>query len=76
MPVRVELYEKGDRLRKVIHVPVESVTLDGKVWVPRRVRLDDQVSGSYTELLVDEVETEAKLPRKLFSERALISGGR
>ncbi len=76
VPLRVELFEKGDRLAKVLTTPPDRVTREGSVWVPRVARLDDREHGSHTVLTVDEIEVDAEIPRKLFSERELQSSGR
>jgi hypothetical protein len=74
IPIRTELYEKGERLRKVMVMPSEEITKEAESWVPRRVLVKDLVNETQTELLVDEIELDKQLPRKLFSERELESG--
>lgn len=74
IPIHTELYEKGERLRKVMVMPSEKITKEAESWVPQLVLVKDLVNETQTELLVDEIELEKKLPRKLFSERELVSG--
>jgi hypothetical protein len=74
VPIHTELYEKGERLRKVVAMPWEKITREAESWVPRLVVVKDLVGKTRTELLVDEIELDKKLPRKLFSESALESG--
>jgi len=76
IPIHTELYEEGERLRKVIVMPSEKVTREAESWVPRLVLVKDLVSKTQTELLVDQIALDKKLPRKLFSETALESGSR
>jgi len=71
IPIHTDLYEKGESLRKVMVMPLEKVTREAESWVPRLVVVKDLVNQTQTELLVDEIELEKKLPRKLFSESAL-----
>jgi len=76
IPIHTELYEKGERLRKVMVMPSENITKEADSWVPHLVLVKDLVNKTQTELLVDEIELDKKLPRKLFSERELVSGSR
>ena len=73
IPIRTELYEKGERLRKLLVIPAEEITREGEIWVPRHVLVKDLVNETRTELLVDEIELNKKFSRKLFSESALES---
>ncbi len=74
IPIRIELYEKGERLRKLLLMPVEEISREGESWVPRHVLVKDLVNETRTELLVDEIELNKKLSRKLFSASGLESG--
>ncbi len=74
VPLRTELYEAGDRLRKVMEMPTEKQTREASSWVPRLVVMKDVLDETHTELVVQQIQLDEKLPRKLFSERALISG--
>lgn len=74
IPIRTELYERGERLRKVLLIPVEEIVREQESWVPRHVLVTDLVNETRTELLVNEIELNKKLSRKLFSATALESG--
>ena len=74
IPIHTELYEKGERLRKVMVMPSEKITKEAESWVPRLVLVKDLVNETQTELLVNEIELDKKLPRKLFSVSELESG--
>jgi hypothetical protein len=76
IPIYTELYEKGEQLRKVMLMPLEKITKEAESWVPRLVLVKDLVNKTQTELLVDEIELDKKLPRKLFSQAELLSGSR
>ncbi len=76
VPLRTELYETGDRLRKVMVAPSEKVERQDSVWVPRLVLVRDVLDETQTELTVEKIELDKKLPRKLFSERELVAGAR
>ena len=73
VPLRTELYEDGGRLRKVMEMPSEKLSQEAKSWVPRLVVMRDLLDETHTELVVEKVTLDEKLPRRLFSERALIS---
>jgi hypothetical protein len=55
-------------------MPAEKITREAESWVPRLVLVKDLVNRTQTELRVDEIELDKKLPRKLFSESELVSG--
>jgi outer membrane lipoprotein-sorting protein len=76
VPLRTELYEQSDRPRKVMVAPFEKVSQHDSLWVPRLVQVRDLLDETQTELILDEVEFDKKLPRKLFSERELVAGAR
>lgn len=76
LPLRTEFFEKGDRLRKVLTLPHEQIGREAERWVPRLAVMSDLVDETRTELRVDESEIDVELPRKFFSERALVSSGR
>ena len=76
VPLRTELYEQGNRLRKVMVAPSEMVSQHDTLWVPRLVLVRDVLDETQTELVVEEIELDKKLPRKLFSERELVAGAR
>jgi hypothetical protein len=76
LPIQTEFYGKGERLRKVMVMPPEKITREEESWVPRLVLVKDLVNETHTELLVEEIELDKKLPRKLFSEGGLLAGSR
>ena len=71
VPVRVELYEPADRLRKLMKVPVPRIERRGSRWVPTLVLMRDLVEETHTELIVDSVAVDVELSKALFSEEAL-----
>jgi len=74
LPIHTDFYEEGGRLRKVMLMPSEKITREAESWVPRLVLVKDLVNKTRTELLVDQVELDKKLPRKIFSASELESG--
>jgi hypothetical protein len=76
VPAKLELYERGDRLRKVLTVDRSRVTREGEGWIPRIVRMEDLRDDTHSELVVEEIEVGKPISRKFFSQRELESGGR
>ena len=74
VPLRTELYEAGGRLRKVMEMPTAKQTREASTWVPRSVVMKDVIDETHTELVVNSITIDEKIPRKYFTERALISG--
>jgi len=74
LPMRTEFFEPGRHLRKVLTVdPARIERIDGH-WIPRRLVMEDVVHGSSTEFLVEDIEVEADIHRRIFTERHLTSG--
>ena len=69
-----ELYEKGGDRVKTLSVDPDSVSREGKSWVPRSVAIKDLKNESETKLLVSKVKLDADLPDRLFSVTALERG--
>jgi outer membrane lipoprotein-sorting protein len=76
VPLRTEMYEKQERLSKVLVTSRDRIEHHASSWVPRWVRMDDLVDGTYTELTIDSIELEKEIPEAAFSERALQRAGR
>jgi outer membrane lipoprotein-sorting protein len=74
--LRAEFYERGEKPRKVMTASPTKVTKEGAFWVPHEILMRDHRDETETVMLVEEVEVDAKIPRKMFSERELVSGGR
>lgn len=71
--LRSEIYEKGDRLRKVVTVPANAVWPEESGWIPRYSRVEDRLEGSQTEVFVDDISVNEELADKYFSQMALES---
>lgn len=76
VPLRVESFEPGGGLRKVLEVDPSTVEHHGAFWVPRTQTLRDLRDGTATELELEEIELDVKIHRKMFSERELQVGAR
>lgn len=76
VPLRIDLFERDDRLRKVLKVPRQRVERRGTGWLPTLVLMKDLVETTYTELIVDDVILDVELSHKLFEERELAHSAR
>ena len=74
VPLRIEFYEKGGDRVKTLSVDPDSVSREGKSWVPRSVAIKDLKNESETKLLVSKVKLDADLPDRLFSVTTLERG--
>jgi hypothetical protein len=74
VPVKVEFFEKGDRLRKRLTADPAAITREGETFVPRRYLMEDVRDGTETELIVEEIEVGARIPKSKLSLTALQMG--
>ena len=70
IPLRIEFYEAGRRLRKELTVDPAEVVKHGDVWIPHFVLLRDIRDYTTTLLLVDRSEQKV-LPPDMFTVEAL-----
>jgi hypothetical protein len=68
VPLKIESYEPGDRLRKVLRTDPEAISRESNVWVARSLTLQDLRDQTRTRLLVEKVEIDVDLSDRLFSE--------
>ncbi|MBW1688660.1 MAG: outer membrane lipoprotein-sorting protein [Deltaproteobacteria bacterium] len=73
--LRSEFYERGDRARKVLTANTSTLSRAGDVWLAREYLMRDLRDETETTMIVEEVEVGKPVPRKLFSQRELVSGG-
>ena len=71
VPLRMELFEGEDRIRKVLTTSPERVERIGSGFFPLWIRMDDSRDGTHTELEVHEVQTEHEIREKMFTQNAL-----
>ena len=70
IPLRMEMFEVGGRLRKVLSVNPSQVMKRGPVWIAHRALMRDIRDYTTTQLLVDSTEQDS-LPDETFSVEAL-----
>ena len=71
LPLQVEFFERGDKLRKRLTTDVSTVEAIGRHHFGRRMEMTDLRDGTKTELEVEEVDLEASVSRSLFTQRNL-----
>jgi hypothetical protein len=75
--LRAEFYERGEEARKVFSADVSSLTAENDgIWIARRYAVHDKRDSTETAIVVDSVEIGKHIPRKMFSQRELLRGGR
>lgn len=67
VPLKIELFERGERLRKVLTAEREKVKREGDIWVPHEIVMRDLRDDTETRLVVDEIEVGAEIPDRTFS---------
>jgi hypothetical protein len=73
--VRAEFYERGDRPRKTLTTNPAKISREGDLWMAREVVMRDLRDETETTMVVEEIEVGVSIPRKIFSQAALESGG-
>ena len=68
---RMELYERGHRLRKVLEASPERFRQVGSVWVAHEVVLRDVRDETRTRLLIESFDVDADVPASAFTIPAL-----
>ncbi len=71
LPLRMEFYETGGRLRKQLTTNPGSNLKHGSTWVAHRLLMSDEVDLATTHLMVDSHEQDVLLPGGTFSVEGL-----
>lgn len=74
VPLKLELYETGDRLRKVLVAERSEIKQHDGLWVPHRVVMRDLRDETETALIVHEIELEPDIADRTFSQTTLERG--
>jgi hypothetical protein len=59
----------------VLTANTSTLSREGDVWLAREYLMRDLRDETETTMIVEEVEVGKPVPRKLFSQRELVSGG-
>lgn len=74
LPVRVDLFEPGDRLRKQLHAPFETIRRVGDAHLPHRFVMEDRRRETRTVIRIERFVSREDLPAAQFTRRALQQG--
>jgi outer membrane lipoprotein-sorting protein len=74
VPLRTESYERGDELRKLLTADASKIEREGGLWVPREQTMKDLRDETQTDLIIEQIEVDAKIHDKMFSARELEAG--
>jgi hypothetical protein len=72
--LRIDSYEPGAKLRKILHADPSSVERTDDVSVARAVELEDVLDGTRTRVAIDTVRFDVELPDRMFRQTDLASG--
>ena len=74
--MKTEFYEPGDQLRKVSMADREQITQESSGWIARKINIRDLRDETHTDLVIEKLEVDEKISKKMFSLRELERGGR
>jgi len=73
--LRAEFYERGDKPRKVMTADPRHLKQEGEIWMIGETVMRDLRDETETLMQVEDVDVEADIPRKMFSEKELVQSG-
>lgn len=71
---KMEFYEPGNRLRRVLSTDVTDLMEEGGLRIPRQIDARDLRDDSTSSLVIEKIEIDESLPRKTFTLRWLETG--
>ena len=71
LPLRIQFFEPGGRLRKEITADPDFLQQHGKVWVAHAMLIRDMRDGTSTHFMVDTHEQDVLLPDATFDVEGL-----
>ncbi|MHC4710385.1 MAG: outer membrane lipoprotein-sorting protein, partial [Planctomycetota bacterium] len=71
VPIRSEMWEPGERLRKLLTADLSKLYEQKGVRIPTHLRMEDRLSRSSTDLVLSDIEVGKKIPRRYFEMTAL-----
>jgi hypothetical protein len=74
VPLKIEMYEVGDRLRKVLVAERSEIKQHDGIWIPHKVVMRDLRDDTETALIVHQIEPEAEIADRTFSQTTLERG--
>jgi len=73
--LRIDSYEPGPKLRKVLRADPASVERAGELQIAKSLVLEDVLDGTRTRVEIEEIRLDVDLPDRLFRQTDLASGG-
>jgi hypothetical protein len=71
VPIQIDLYEKGDELRKRLRAPEEDVRRVGTAYLPHVFVMEDLRRETRTIVRIEQFESAPDLPLDQFTKQAL-----
>jgi hypothetical protein len=68
VPLKIEFYEVGGELQKVLTADPDAITREGNGWLVRSLAIKDLLNGTQTQLRVGEIQLDVELSDRLFSQ--------
>jgi hypothetical protein len=72
--LRIDSYEPGAKLRKILRADPASVEETGELQFARALELEDVLDGTRTRVAIDEIRLDVELPDRLFRQTDLATG--
>jgi len=72
--LRIDSYEPGAKLRKVLHADPASVEKTGEIAIARSIELQDVLDSTRTRVSIDAIRLDLDLPDRLFRQTDRASG--
>lgn len=72
--LRIDSFEAGEKLRKVMRADPKSVKKTGNVSMATQVELEDVIDGTKTRVAIEKIQLDGDLPDRLFRQQDLGSG--
>ncbi len=74
VPLKIEQYALGGKLRKVTTANPDTIIREGATSLARSLKIEDLKRGVETEILIEKVQIDADLPERLFTPSYLKRG--
>jgi outer membrane lipoprotein-sorting protein len=72
--LRVDSYEPGAKLRKILRADPKTVEKSGDLAIARALELEDLIDGTRTRVAIESIRLDTDLPDRLFRQTDLASG--
>ena len=71
VPLRTEMYEKGDKPRKVLTIDRAALFRSKGAIIPQKLQMKDLRDETSTQLSIEDIEIDIEIPRRVFSTTGL-----